>query len=148
VWNGYCSTDKRYARDNRLMILESPYRRNRLAPRCRLITSWSWSRFQGYGCSPSKVVRELGLERRETVRSLSTIIFKKLEVLFLVREDRTNHTYCVSVVMPIALPSSYVCKYNYWSHLSRKISSLIFFKIIYIYWICNRLLQIGFFIIG
>jgi len=73
VWKGHRSTDKRYAGDNRLMILESSYCRNRLAPRCRLITSWSWSRFQGFGCSPIKVVRELGLERRETVRSLSTV---------------------------------------------------------------------------
>ena len=39
--------------------------------RCRLIASWSWSRFQGLGCSPIKAVRELGSERRETVRSLS-----------------------------------------------------------------------------
>jgi len=53
------------------MVSESPYRRDRLAPRCRLITSWSWRRFQGFGCSPIKVVRELGSERRETVRSLS-----------------------------------------------------------------------------
>ena len=53
------------------MILESPYRRGRLAPRCRLITSWLWRGFQGFVCSPIKVVRELGLERRETVRSLS-----------------------------------------------------------------------------
>ena len=28
---------------------------------------------KGYGCSPFKEVRELGLERRETVRSLSTV---------------------------------------------------------------------------
>ena len=28
---------------------------------------------QGYGCSPFKVVRELGVERRETVRSLSAV---------------------------------------------------------------------------
>ena len=40
---------------------------------CRLITSWGCSRSQGYGCSPFKVVRELGLERRETVRSLSAV---------------------------------------------------------------------------
>jgi len=53
------------------MASESSYRRGRLAPRCRLITSWSWSRFQGSGCSPVKVVRELGLKRRETVLSLS-----------------------------------------------------------------------------
>jgi len=54
------------------MIPKSSYRRDRLAPRCRLITSWSWRRFQGFGCSPTKVVRELGLERCETVWSLST----------------------------------------------------------------------------
>src|SRR5437762_10184820 len=32
--------------------------------RCRPVASWSWSRFQGSGCSPVKAVRELGLERR------------------------------------------------------------------------------------
>ena len=37
---GHRSTDKRYAGDNRLMTPKSPYRRSRLAPRCRLITSW------------------------------------------------------------------------------------------------------------
>src|SRR3546814_6513475 len=52
---------------------KSPHRRGCLAPRCRLITSWGWSRSQGFGCSPIKVVRELGLERRETVRSLSIV---------------------------------------------------------------------------
>src|ERR1700756_4544538 len=47
------------------------HRRQGLAPRCRLVASWGWSRSQGLGCSPIKAVRELGLERRETVRSLS-----------------------------------------------------------------------------
>ena len=70
---GHRSTDKRYAGDNRLMTPKSPYRRRRLAPRCRLITSWGWRRSQGFGCSPIKVVRELGSERRETVRSLSAV---------------------------------------------------------------------------
>ena len=32
-----------------------------------------WSGSQGFGCSPIKVVRELGSERRETVRSLSAV---------------------------------------------------------------------------
>ena len=41
--------------------------------RCRLIASWGWSRSQGFGCSPIKAVRELGSERRETVRSLSAV---------------------------------------------------------------------------
>ena len=36
---------------------------------CRLIASWGCSRSQGLGCSPIKAVRELGSERRETVRS-------------------------------------------------------------------------------
>ena len=59
-------------RDNRLILPKSPYRRHGLAPRCRLVASWGWSRSQGLGCSPIKAVRELGLERRETVRSLSS----------------------------------------------------------------------------
>ncbi len=46
---------------------KSPYRRHGLAPRCRLVASWGWSRSQGLGCSPIKAARELGLERRETV---------------------------------------------------------------------------------
>ena len=62
---------KSYPGDNRLISPKSPYRRGGLAPRCRLITSWGWSRSQGLGCSPIKVVRELGSERRETVRSIS-----------------------------------------------------------------------------
>src|SRR5207244_12326838 len=65
------STDKRYSGDNRLILPKSSHRRQGLAPRCRLIASWGWSRSQGLGCSPIKAVRELGLERRETVRSLS-----------------------------------------------------------------------------
>ena len=68
---GHRSTDKSYPGDNRLISPKSPYRRGGLAPRCRLITSWGWSRSQGLGCSPIKVVRELGSERRETVRSIS-----------------------------------------------------------------------------
>ena len=73
VWKGHHSMDKRYSGDNRLISPKSSHRRGGLAPRCRLITSWSWRRFQGLGCSPIKVVRELGLERRETVRSLSAV---------------------------------------------------------------------------
>ena len=53
---GPSSTDKRYAGDNRLILPKSSYRRQCLAPRCRLITSWGWSR-SWVGCSPIKVVR-------------------------------------------------------------------------------------------
>src|SRR3979411_2461603 len=71
MWKRRRLTAKRYPGDNRLIFPKSPYRRDGLAPRCRLVASWGWSRSQGLGCSPIKAVRELGLERRETVRSLS-----------------------------------------------------------------------------
>ena len=70
-WKCRRSTDKSYPGDNRLISPKSPHRRGGLAPRCRLVASWSGSTFQGLGCSPIKAVRELGSERRETVRSLS-----------------------------------------------------------------------------
>ena len=73
AWKGHRSTDKRYSGDNRLIPPKSSYRRRCLAPRCRLISSWGCSRSQGYGCSPFKEVRELGLKRRETVWSLSAV---------------------------------------------------------------------------
>ena len=72
-WNCRRSTDKSYPGDNRLISSKSPHRRGSLAPRCRLIPSWGWSRSQGFGCSPIKGVRELGSVRRETVRSLSSV---------------------------------------------------------------------------
>src|ERR1700752_1268631 len=71
MWKRGRSTDKRYPGDNRLILPKSPHRRQGLAPRCRLVAAWGRSRSQGLGCSPIKAVRELGLERRETVRSLS-----------------------------------------------------------------------------
>jgi len=55
------------------MDFASSYQQIRLAPRCRLITSWWRIICQGFGCSPIKVVRELGLKRCETVWSLSTV---------------------------------------------------------------------------
>ena len=58
---------------SRLIPPKSSNRRSGLAPRCRLVTSWGWRRSQGLGCSPIKVARELGSERRETVRSLSIV---------------------------------------------------------------------------
>ena len=92
---GHRSTDKRYAGDNRLMTPKSPYRRRRLAPRCRLIASWGWSRSQGYGCSPFKAVRELGLERRETVRSLSAAGVRDLRgALPSTRGPGGTHLWC------------------------------------------------------
>ena len=72
-WNCRRSTDKSYLGDNRLISPKSSHRRGGLAPRCRLVASWGWSRSQGFGCSPIKAARELGSERRETVRSLSIV---------------------------------------------------------------------------
>ena len=72
-WKCRRSTDKSYPGDNRLITPKSSYRRRGLAPRCRLVASWGWRRSQGSGCSPVKAARELGSERRETVRSLSVV---------------------------------------------------------------------------
>ena len=72
-WKCRRSTDKSYPGDNRLISPKSSHRRGGLAPRCRLVASWGCSRSQGLGCSPIKAVRELGSERRETVRSLSVV---------------------------------------------------------------------------
>ena len=58
--------DKSYPGDNRLVVPKRPKRRHGSAPRCRLDLSWGWSRSQGFGCSPIKKSRELGLDRRET----------------------------------------------------------------------------------
>ena len=82
-WKCRRSTDKSYPGDNRLISPKSPYRRGGLAPRCRLVASWSGSTFQGLGCSPIKAARELGSERRETVRSISGIRARDLSGVFL-----------------------------------------------------------------
>ena len=51
------------------------------------------------GCSPIKAARELGSERRETVRSLSAVgVWKFERRLTLVREDRVGRTAGVPVV--------------------------------------------------
>ena len=50
--------------------------------RCRLIATWGGSTSQGLGCSPMKAVRELGSERRETVRSISGVGGRALRKAF------------------------------------------------------------------
>ncbi len=47
-----------------------------------------------------KAVRELGSERRETVRSISGVGVRILEEPSLVREDREGHTSGVPVIVP------------------------------------------------
>ena len=94
-WKCHRSTDKSYPGDNRLISPKSPHRRGGLAPRCRLIASWGWSRSQGFGCSPIKAVRELGSERRETVRSLSVMSEGDLRgAAFSTRGPRWTNLWC------------------------------------------------------
>ena len=96
-WKCRRSTDKSYPGDNRLITPKSSHRRSGLAPRCRLIASWSCSRFQGLGCSPIKAVRELGSERRETVRSLSVAGARYLKGAVLsTRGPGWTYRWCIS----------------------------------------------------
>ena len=98
-WKGHRSTDKSYPGDNRLISPKSPHRRGGLAPRCRLVASWSGSTFQGLGCSPIKAVRELGSERRETVRSLSVVGAGNLRRAVLsTRGPGWTHRWCTSCI--------------------------------------------------
>jgi hypothetical protein len=95
AWKGRRSTDKSYSRDNRLISPKSPHRRGGLAPRCRLIATWGGSTSQGFGCSPIKAVRELGSERRETVRSISGAGARRLRgVLPSTRGPGGTHRWC------------------------------------------------------
>ena len=54
------------------------------------------------------MVRELGSERRETVRSLSVVGVDICGDLSLVREDRDGRTSGPPVVTPVALLGRYV----------------------------------------
>ena len=96
-WKCRRLTDKSYPGDNRLISPKSSHRRGGLAPRCRLIASWGCSRSQGLGCSPIKAVRELGSERRETVRSLSVVGAGYLkEAVPSTRGPGWTHLWCTS----------------------------------------------------
>ena len=107
-WDCHRSTDKSYPGDNRLITPKSSHRRSGLAPRCRLIASWGCSRSQGLGCSPIKAVRELGSERRETVRSLSVAGAGNLRGAVLsTRGPGWTYLWCTGC-RPTAQPGSYV----------------------------------------
>ena len=94
-WKCRRSTDKSYPGDNRLISPKSPHRRGGLAPRCRLVASWGWRRSQGFGCSPIKAARELGSERRETVRSLSGVGVRNLrEAVLSTRGPGRTNLWC------------------------------------------------------
>ncbi|KAL2224760.1 UNVERIFIED_CONTAM: hypothetical protein Sindi_3000000 [Sesamum indicum] len=77
--------------------IKSSHRREGLAPRCRLFATWGCSMFQGLGCSPIKAVRELGSERRETVRSISGVGVRALRGPFpSTRGPGRTHLWCTS----------------------------------------------------
>ena len=105
-WKGHRSTDKRYAGDNRLILPKSSYRRQCLAPRCRLITSWGWAGPKGLAVRQLKWY-EL-VQNVETVRSLSAVRVEE-EGAVPVREDRDGRTTGGPVVAPAAVP---VAKYG------------------------------------
>ena len=65
---------------------------------------------KGLGCSPIKAVRELGSERRETVRSLSGVGVGYLRGAVLSNEDRDGLTSGVPVEPPGSRPGSQVGK--------------------------------------
>lgn len=133
------TTNKRYSRDNRLMLAESSQWRKRLAHRRRLSTSWWWSSYQGFPCSGIKVLLELGLDRRETGWLLSSRIDLNIERNgFFVRKDQKLKTSGVSVMLSNVPPSSYVrtvCK----NMLTLKISA----ESIWNAKLCSRLIFIG-----
>ena len=96
-WKCHRSTDKSYPGDNRLISPKRPQRRGGLAPRCRLVASWGCIRSQGFGCSPIKAARELGSERRETVRSLSVAGVRDLKGAVLsTRGPGWTYLWCTS----------------------------------------------------
>jgi hypothetical protein len=89
--------DKSYSRDNRLIFPKSSHQREGLAPQCRLFATWGGSTFQGLGCFPIKVVRDLGSEHRETVWSISGVGVRALRRPFpSTRGPGRTHLWCTS----------------------------------------------------
>ena len=93
-----------------------------------LFTSWSWRRFQGFGCSPIKVERELGLERCKTVWSLSAFVVWRLRRLaFSTRGPKQNNPLFVSC-SPKASWLVTLFWYNHWKHQCEKMTLKQIFK--------------------
>uniref|UniRef100_A0A3B6G0M5 Uncharacterized protein n=1 Tax=Triticum aestivum TaxID=4565 RepID=A0A3B6G0M5_WHEAT len=80
-----------------LIFPKSPHRREGLAPRCRLFATWICRWFQGLGYLPINAVRELGSERRETIRSISGVGVRALRGPFpSTRGPGRMHLWCTS----------------------------------------------------
>ena len=74
------------------------------------------------------MVRELGLERRETVRSLSTIFEKNLGKFKSVREDQTESTSGVSITILIVGWLAKLKNINNWNKFKLEMYSVQFFN--------------------
>ena len=90
-------TDKSYPGDNRVVAPESPYRRRGSLPRCRLTASWGWIRPQGLVCSPIKAVRELGSERRKTVKKPYNRAFQRAVFSCRCFEAKRKLSFCLNI---------------------------------------------------
>ena len=108
-------TNKSYARDNRLIIPKSSHCRDCLAPRCRLILSRISRKIQGYVCSTFKKVRELGLERRETVWFLSPVGVKRLRIT-MCQYEKTAFINVNIIIFIIIISNTYI-KIFFYSNL-------------------------------
>ncbi|KAB2072877.1 hypothetical protein ES319_A07G047200v1, partial [Gossypium barbadense] len=81
----------------RLLFPKSSHQWKGLAHRFRLFVTWGYSIFQGLGCSPIKVICELGSEHPETVCSISGVGVKALRRPFpSTRRLRRTHLWCTS----------------------------------------------------
>ena len=114
---------KSYSGDNRVVALESSYRRRGLLHRCRLFLSWACRSVQGWGCSPIKRDRELGSERCEAVCLISTRFVYCLRGRIFQYERNEEPTPLVYGSSDKVLPSSYALKDKCWKHLSTKLTS-------------------------
>ena len=65
-----------------------------------------WGTSQGLGCSTIKAVRELGSERRQTVRSLSIVVTGNLQGSVPSTREQGWTDTGVPVVTPAAMPGS------------------------------------------
>jgi len=91
------TSNKSYAGDNRLIFSKSSYRWKGLAPRCWLNISWRGSTFQGFGCSPIKMLHELSSDRCETGQFISSIGVRMLKsVTFSTRGPKLVSQWCLS----------------------------------------------------
>jgi len=95
----HCDNGLSYARDNRVIVSESSHCRYCLLPRCRLILSSGCTSSEGFCCSQTKKVRELGSIRRKAVWLIPAV--RKESARWgglLVRKDQSACINCEPIV--------------------------------------------------